>query len=375
MDTAVEAGASAPANDTAAPIDTALEAAPESAPDQGQSLDDSLNAVWDKYNPPRAADGKFASRDAAETTEQAATEQEAATETADQPETTPVEPAAPAINAPQSWSAEAKAKWAAVPPELQQVIAKRETESHQAITRLGMERNTLEKQIKEFEPINQLLAARKDDLARRGISPSQALATLFDAQARLDANPVDGLVQIGLSYGIDLRPVFAGQQTQVDVNNNPALAQIQQKLELLEQRNAQLEKIQSERQAAEQRAKEQAEAAEQTKLVQEIEEFKRDKPYFEEVRATMAALLQGGATDKLDQAYDMAVNAHPDIRQRIQADQRAKEEAARQEEARKKAEEARKAASVNVRTSQTQPAPKSWDDTLSAVADRMGLVA
>lgn len=375
MDTAVEAGATAPANETAAPeiVNAATETATPEASIES-SLEQSLNAVWDKNNPPRAADGKFAPRDAEANTEQAAPEDAAATEPTDQPETKTPEPAQPAIAAPVSWSADAKAKWASVPPELQQFIAKRETEAHQAITRMGMERNTLEKQIKEFEPVHQLLNARKDDLARRGINASQAIATLFDAQARLDANPVDGLVQIGLSYGIDLRPVFAGQQSQVDTNS-PAIAQIQQKLDALEQRNAHLEKIQAERDERERRAQEQAEAASQSELSQEIEKFKQDKPYFEEVRAMMAALLQGGAAEKLEQAYDMAVNAHPEIRQRIQADQRAKEEAARQAEAQKKAEAARKAASVNVRTTQAAPAPKSLDDTLNAVADRMGLVA
>jgi hypothetical protein len=84
----------------------------------------------------------------------------------------------------------------------------------------------------------------------------------------------------------------------------------------------------------------------------------------------MAALLRGGQASDLAEAYDMAVNAKPDIRRRIQADQRKAEEDKRTADARSKADQARRAASVNVRSVPVGANPKTMDDTLTEIARR-----
>src|SRR5215207_2136995 len=109
---AVVAGASTPAE-----ITTDVEAATSAAK---LDLDADLRAVWDKNNPSRWSDGKFAPREhsaqhvgpnGAETAGRLAAEAPAGDAATDQSVYASLEQAASAVVAPISWSAEMKAKW------------------------------------------------------------------------------------------------------------------------------------------------------------------------------------------------------------------------------------------------------------------------
>jgi hypothetical protein len=73
------------------------------------------------------------------------------------------------------------------------------------------------------------------------------------------------------------------------------------------------------------------EQQEQVQLQNEITSFSNDKPYFDEVRETMAGLLQSGMADDLQSAYDKAIRLNDDVFQRVQAEQAQKSEAAQRE--------------------------------------------
>ena len=75
----------------------------------------------------------------------------------------------------------------------------------------------------------------------------------------------------------------------------------------------------------------QQEMMEQTQLRNEIDSFKTDKPYFEEVRETMAGLLQSGMADDLQSAYDKAIRLNDDVFQKVNAEHAQKSEAAQRE--------------------------------------------
>ena len=318
-----------------------------------ERLDDTLDAAWEKANVngnDRAPDGKFAGKDG-----KAAEQAPADAKPDSAAQKTEAEPATPAIEPPNSWTAEAKAHWAKLPPETQSYIAQRESEAHKAITSYG-------ERVKTYEPFEQIITQHKDDFARRGMGPAQAFAFLLNAQKQLDANPVQGLVDIGLTYGIDLRPLLSGQQGQLPASD-PRVGQVEQRLNHLQQT------LQQQQQQAEQAAQAEAEAT--------LKEFSKDKPYYQDVRGMMATFLQSGHAQTLQEAYDMAVNASPSTRARIQADQRAADDKKRQdeaakaaEEAKKKAADAQKSAKVNVRGSSAHPNPKTMDDTLRSIADR-----
>lgn len=364
-----DVGAAAPASEavvSAAVADTPADtASPSAFAPEPKDIDKDLMAVWNKHNPRRDEGGKFtkAEEAPAETAKEPGAEIAAEPETpAVQPkETAEVKPATPAIDPPHSWPAEAKPLWASVSPEAQKVIAKREADAHAEITRRGEQAKTYEETLKAYEPLGQLIQAHKDDFSRRGISPVQSFSALLAAQKSLDENPVHGLVQIGLSYGVDLRPLLQGQPATIPAAPDPRVAQLEARLQ-------QVTGYLTEQQRTQHDAAEKQRLAQESELQQVIGDFAKDKPHFNEVKPVMAALLQSEQAKDLAEAYDMAINAKPDIRQRIQEDQRKADEAKREADAKAKAEQARKAASVNVKSSSANASPRTMDDTLKEIA-------
>lgn len=364
MDTAVDTGASAPVNEE-------VLSAPETAPTPVTivetpkvTMEDTMKAVWEKNNPPRN-NGKFAPKaEAPAEGEPAAIAPPVETKSADQPAEKAPEPAAPAIDVPISWSAEMKAKWAALPPDAQSYIAQRDKESQTAISRMGNEKKGLEERVAAYQPIDQLINAHRDEFARRNVSPVQAFQTLLNAQRELDANPLRGLVQIGLTYGIDLRQFLPEQVQQHAAPPSAEVVQLKNDVARLTGYLTEQQRKQSE---AEQATHQQTEAS----LRSEIETFSKDKPHFEAVKAHMSALLTSGAADTLDKAYEQAVWAIPEVRERIQQDQRKADDDKRREEQAKAAAAAKKSASVNVKsTTASGNTPKTMDETLREIAGK-----
>jgi hypothetical protein len=367
-------------------------------------LDAELRAVWDKNHPLRGPDGRFLSRDAAADGQAAPgndidikNESDQSAEVASAREgsdragdgttaadnaTPPVEQPNPAIDPPPSWSAEMKAKWSELPADVQTYVAQRDKETEAAIMQAGQ-------QAKAYEPIEKLIAANQELFARRNVTPAQGLAVLVAAQRSLDADPKAGLAEIARAYGIDLGPALpardASPARQTPAGQAPAAPQAGEEpkpdeappdpARLVAALRDEVRQITQRVAAHESRVKAQEQEALQARNAareRAIAAFAADKPYFQEVRPLIDVLLQSGQAKELTGAYDMAVNAHPDIRQRIQADQRKAEDEKRAAEARAKADQARRAAAVNVRsTPGGAPAnPRTVDETLNEIARR-----
>ena len=176
------------------------------------------------------------------------------------------------------------------------------------------------------------------------MAPEQAVKFLFEAQRALDENPVEALRQLARSYGVDPATLAPSNGAQASLQSaDPALGQLQQEVATLRGYLTQ-----------QQRAQHDALMAEQHRIIDDFAKTKAADgvaayPYFEQVRVTMANLMQAGEAKSLKDAYDMAVWARPDLRERILADQRKADDAKREAEARKAAEDARKRA-VSVRS-------------------------
>lgn len=339
-----------------------IDTAPAPVAENTLSMDDDLSNTWDRLNvnngSDRSEDGKFVSPNPEpENKDLAAQPPTEGTE----PETPAVTQPAPTIDPPNSWTAEARAHWAKLPPEAQAYIAQRESEAHKAITSYG-------ERVKSYEPLDRVITQFKADLDRRGLQPAQAIATLFEAQQMLDRNPLEGLIAIGRTYGIDLGAVLSGQQGTLPAPD-PRVGQVEQRLNQIQQT------IEQQRQQ-----QEQAHLAEVNAL---IETFKKDHPHFNAVEDEMMGLIpvmrqrHPGLSQKelLEKAYDSATYANPEIRKRIQEDQRIADEKKRKdaeekakEAAKAKAEEASKAARLNVKGSVAHPNPRTIDDTLNDLA-------
>ena len=378
MSDTVDAGAAAPASesvsvssaDTSANTPAVETVSTPETPAAPPSIDDSLRGIWDKNNPKRdILTGKFAPRtatpaEAAAVTTEITAEEAPAEPATDQPnepaaETTAVSSIAP----PNSWSAEKKALWANVPPDLQSYIGEREAQAHQAITRAG-------EQIKAFEPLARVLQQHGDTFTRNNLQPHDGVARLLAMESWLGQDPVTAVKEIAKAYGVDLTGLNQQQPAQPAVGEqgtpaqDPRVSTVQAELA---ETKAELKKVTSYLTAQQREQIESSNAA----LARQIADFAKERPHFEAVRKHMGALMSADESLTLEQAYDQASYAIPEIRNRILADQRKTDEDKKAKERAAQVAAAKKAGSVNVKSATgTGQAPKSMDDTLREVAAR-----
>jgi len=203
-------------------------------------------------------------------------------------ETNETAPAGPVeiINAPNSYTKEAKDWFATIPHEHQKYLADREKQYEQGLSRA---RN-------QYSWVDKIYNDRKDALANSGYESAQAyindLVTISDA---LDKDPASTIERLKQYYGLD------GSQDNALQKQVTALSKMI---------NEQQKYLDSERQA---------------KTVQEYNEFvnaKDDKgalkhTYFEEVRPEMIALLNAGLANNLEDAYNQAVWRVESVRDKI----------------------------------------------------------
>lgn len=338
-------------------------AAPETpAQSTEPSVEQMLGDIYDKANgePLRGPDGKFASREPKEldAVEPEAAPAEAETNDQNVPDAEKVEPAAPAIDPPTSWSREVREKWAAIPPDVQQYIAQRETEAHGQISRLGQ-------QVKAFEPVAKTLEQYRPTFERNGMDYAKGIDALLAAQAMLDVNPRAAILEIARTYGVDL----GAEPTQSEAGITRETLAMQAKIAELER---QIAETRTDVVSTKQREAEQRQAA----LQSEVEAFAKANPYFNEVEADIAELIpvirarEPSLSERqiLQKAYDKAIRINDATFAKIEADRRAKEA----EAAKQKAAEAKKVSSLNVKTGvSARPAERDVRDLLSSTYDRI----
>ena len=256
-------------------------------------------------------------------------------------------PAAAALQPPKTWRPEAAAKFATLPPEVQQEVLKREEdifkglESYKADASIG-------KALKGVvQPYLQMFQSQ-------GIDPMQQVSGLMRAHVALATGTPEQKQQffqhLAKEYGVDL----GTEAPYVD----PQVAGLQKQLTDLQSRL---------------NGREQQEANDaRSKLQAEIDTFASDPAhqYFDEVANDIAGLLRSGAAKDLKDAYDKAIWANPITRAKEQARLTADAEAKAKAEAAERAKQARKATGANVKSSAkaaSGTAPLgSIDDTLNA---------
>jgi hypothetical protein len=346
----------------AAPVVTESAPVPVSAPVEqaAPSFEDTMSQVWDKMNPNRDDGGKFASDTPVIKPEGAEVAAEVKTdENNDQPLEKAPEPAKPAIEAPNSWSAEMKAKFPNLSPDVQEYVAQREREAHQAITQKG-------EQVKAFEPIRQTLDQHREVFVKNGVTEAEGVQRLFAADRFLQEKPGEAIQWLANHYGVDLRQ-FATGNPQQDQSPNGEVLQLRR--ELAEIKNSLTARERSEQQA-------------QTATVaQTIDKFASENPYFNDVEDELMGMIpvikskEPGLNygEVLKKAYDRAVYANPDVRQRLQADQQKAAEDKRKVDEAEAVRKAKQAGGINQKSVQGTSPTKgaTMEDTMSAVFDRL----
>ena len=313
----------------------AVEAEPTPVEATPEPVADAVEPVAEEKTAKRGSDGKFLAKGT-----------EVGQDATDKPAEDAPEPAEKlAIRVPSSWAPEAKAKFESLDPAVQRAIAKREQEIDSGLRKKGEE-------IKRYEPLEALIAPRRDQWSLQGMDEVKAIQTLFAAQDLLEKDPVRGLTLLAQSYGVNLASVAGQPSAQPDARTTG-------------QPQAQPDPVASELQILKQELhalKQGREQEVQQTYQSQIEAFASDPAniYFENVKPQMAALLKAGVATDLPDAYQQAVWADPTIRPLLLAQQTAP----KTDQARAHAEKAR-AAGVSVTGSPSAHAPMTSNGSIA----------
>ena len=254
--------------------------------------------------------------------------------------------------APAAWKPEMRGDFEKLPPSVQKYITEREEEVHRGFTKLDEERN-LGKSVKDvIQPYMPIINAE-------GGTPLTAIKTLLNTAYILRTAPPTQKVQLfkelAQQYGVNLQSVVQPAQ------------QVHPVVQSLQDRIAQLEGTLNQQATREQQAQYELQQREQGTVNSLISEFSSNPAnvHFEAVRPVMAALLESGVAKDLQDAYDRAIYASPEIRQQILEADRLENEQRRKTEAQTKTNAARRAgASVNGAPGVTVPNNGSPNRTL-----------
>lgn len=299
------------------------------------------------------------------------------------------------LEAPARWSAEDKAKFAALPREAQEIVLERESNVDKTLTQKSQE---LAEKSKRYDSIEQILAPRRQGLAMQFGDEATALKTLFELSDFAGKDPGQFVKWFAQQHGIDL-----GQTEQV--NHDPIVQQVQQQVQGL---NQQFQTIQQQ-QVAQTISSFKAERDEtgqpryphfetvQMDMAQALnsgdakdlpsaytlatlrnpearEKLAPEMPHINDVQKEMENLVKSGLARSPKHAYEMAVWNNPATREKMLDERKKADEAKRLEDTKTAASKAEKAKGITVRSNKGQPAPTknaSWEDTLQETYDRV----
>jgi len=326
-----------PAPEVQAGAEPAAEPAPENAKAEAEAEPKPDAGAKD-----RDESGRFKAKEGAEA---------AAPEPISEPEKSPAaDPPQETIRVPASLPAALKAKFSELPEEWRNAFLKRDEDVNTAKAQWDEKASKLNR-------LESIIAPHRDAWSVQGMDDHQALSRLVSAEKVLRETPVQGIVYLAQAYGVDLRQLVQptgqqqapqpgmapqGHQPGAPAFADPALQPLLSEVQSLKDSIAKREQFESETQLA---------AAQK-----QIAEFasRPENLYFENVKGRISKLLEAGQAESLEQAYEMAIWADPEIRpllleaQTREAAKKAADEAARakaeqEAQARAKAQAAAKA--------------------------------
>jgi hypothetical protein len=239
---------------------------------------------------------------------------------------------------PSTWRPAAKAHWATLPLEVREEFKKREADVAKGFEQVTHKVRFADSVVQEIEPY---IAMIQSEGGTPQLAIRQLLATAYRLRIGTPQERGALLRQVAQEYGADL----GQQQAGAEPDPQQQWAQyIQQQLSPLQQR---IQQYEQEHLTAQQRQEQQK----QEEIQGQIEAFQSARnqdgtpkfKYFENVRGLMGSLIEGGNAQSLEQAYDLACNADPEVRAALVTEQSQAANAKRLEEAKRTADEARRA--------------------------------
>jgi hypothetical protein len=236
---------------------------------------------------------------------------------------------------PQGWSKEAQAEWERLPPAVQAAVSKRETDTQRGVDELKS----------RYGEIDRSLEPHMEAIRRHGHTPGAAVAQLFGWFQALANKPDEAFPALMRSFNYDSARLAGGQRAAAapaagadqsgvtDARTGAEGGGATAPAELTPVMRQELERmfgpIKQQVDGFQQLFQQQ-----QSQKTQEvIETWAKDKPHFTSVRVLMGRLIASGAVPPtqdgrvdLDTAYDMAVNASPEVRTQLATEAAAKAE-------------------------------------------------
>lgn len=276
-----------------------------------------------------------------------------------------IKPTIPSIRVPKSWSKEASSWLTAEPKTLEEAVelrkkiadyaAQRQEDADRDYTskteQLAKQRLQLEQIHAPLKPVYQMLEPHLKELRLNGVDPKAWLDQVMeiDRLARSDKNRA--LAHLAQMWGVNPQELVASQ------GNQALPPQVHQVLTAYGRKIQELEGTLTAKQRAEQDAVRSSVQSAISSFIGATDEQGEPKHrYYEQVESLMTPLVvqmrqanpDKPAREILEEAYEQATWAHPEVRQEILASsQRTKEERERQEAAKRVAEAKRAAPPVS----------------------------
>lgn len=322
-----------------------------------ETLHETMSEEWDKIEAKKEAEEEEIEE---EEVEETPPEPEEKPEEAPEPEEKPEEVPEPVeeeekpweagdLQPLEHWSNEDKATFGKMPKEAQEFLISKDKKFQAHYTR----------KLQEVAEIRRALEPARPEMQYFGVSEADAIRRLVGAHKMLQEKPYEAIQFIADTYGIDL-----GKSTTAEPRPEESAA-------VAEVRSIRQEMANRERMALQARV---------MAWEKQIETFKKDHEFFEEVEPAMTRIAEGYTArgediPDLASLYDQAVYADPTVRQRAIARDRAAEEKKRLEAEKASAKKARRAVNAKVRGSSAAAeertrAEKTLRDELAAAWDK-----
>ena len=264
--------------------------------------------------------------------------------------------------APQSWKPETREHWKTLPPEVRGEIARREGEFARAMQETAEQRRFSDAVMKTIAPYEHFIKAENSN-------PIQAIDNLMATAARLRTGTAPELAQLvsGLinQFGVGrfgpgfieaLDQALVGQTPKEDPREVAIRRQLEQEIAPVRQFMTEVQQM-----------KQQQEAMQQQAAGSEVQGFLANHEFAMDVKDDMADLIElaskRGREMSLEEAYDRACRAHPEIGKIFAKRDQASQAASRNQVAQKA-----RAASVSVGGAPTpQPSRSGGADIRSAL--------
>lgn len=272
----------------------------------------------------------------------------------------PAVPAAPAADAPpDTWTKEAKAKWATVDPELQAEIRRREGDIAKLAGEAGKAVEQSKNKVAVADQLERVMEPFAGVYQKYGINPWTHLQNLLNSHYQLVFGDPETKLQmvrkIAADAGLDLANLPAAGAAQ----ENPLAGTVRALQQELAQLRGGVTSVTS--------AIQESRAAELEAGILAFMNDTKAHPYFVEVAADIAPLIESGAARSLQEAYDLAVYRNPATRSKLLTAEANANATAKAKADAEKAAAARKATGANVvsrRAGKGAPPKETVEDTI-----------